>query len=55
MRGQEMTKEAKTRRLCKVSAPITSIDSALRPRDDSTTAQIYRHAVRSGGSQTHRL
>ena len=50
-----MTKEAKTRLLCKASAPITSIDSAIRPRDDSTTAQIHRLAVRSGGSKTHRL
>ena len=55
MRVQEMTKEAKTRLLCKASASITSIDSALRPRVDNTTAQIHRHAVRSGGSKTHSL
>ena len=50
-----MTNEAKIRRLCKASASITSIDSAIRPRVDSTTAQIHWHAVRSGGSKTHRL
>ena len=55
MRVQEVTKEAQTRLLCKASASITSVDSAIRPRVDSTTAQIHRYAVRSGGSKTHRL
>ena len=55
MRVQEMTKEAKTRLPCKASASITSIDSAIRPRVDHTTAHIHRHAMRSGGSKTHSL
>ena len=55
MRVQEMTKEAKTRLLCKASAFITSIDSAICPRVHNTTAQIHRHAMRSGGSKTHSL
>ena len=55
MRVQEMTKEAKTRLLCKAAGSITSIDSAIRPRVDNTTAQIQRHAMRSGGSKTHSL
>ena len=55
MRVQEVTKEAQTRLLCKASASITSIDSAIRPRVDHTTAHIHRHAMRSGGSKTHSL
>ena len=50
-----MTKEAKTRLLCKAAGSITSIDSAIRPRVDNTTAQIQRHAMRSDGSKTHSL
>ena len=50
-----MTKGAQTRRPSEAWASITSIGSAIRPRVDNTTAEIHRHAVRSGRSKTHRL
>ena len=49
------THEAQTRLLSEAPAPITRLDSAIRPRVDNKTAQIHRHAACGGGSNTHSL